>query len=460
MLKRQTLFLLLLLAIGSFAAGDSVSTEYVEKGVFGFGYDEGLSGRVFITDRVSTYLSIGYYMKSPDTTGRNILNEVSLKIGGEYRFLTFDRLAVGAFGEVKEKMIQGEVDAQREDNTFMRYNRWDTSVRLGIRPEFFITPHISLDYKFGIQFDAVGSDYELNEDGSGLKKMDNDYQKLGLYSTDVISKMSPEESYFFNMGLTFYVKNFRECKRCDYDYDSIPNAADKCPKKAEDMDNFEDQDGCPDLDNDNDGVEDKVDPCPTVSEDFDGFEDDDGCPDLDNDKDGIADTDDGCPGDSEDFDGFEDEDGCPELDNDRDGVPDVKDSCVNAVGPIENNGCPISIDSTLAEIVSEGITFASGKTDLLRESYPVMDQIVDLLKNFPPVTLEIQGYTDSSGSAAENQRLSQKRAETVMSYLMTMGIDQSRLTAKGYGSENPIQSNDTPEGRVANRRIEMKRTDI
>lgn len=125
----------------------------------------------------------------------------------------------------------------------------------------------------------------------------------------------------------------------DSDDDGVPNKYDLCPKDPEDMDGFEDQDGCPEPDNDKDGICDPlvtekaqnakyatvcrgIDKCVEVAEDRDGFEDDDGCPDLDNDKDGIPDLKDKCPNDAEDRDGFEDNDGCPEPDNDKDGVCD------------------------------------------------------------------------------------------------------------------------------------------
>jgi outer membrane protein OmpA-like peptidoglycan-associated protein len=186
----------------------------------------------------------------------------------------------------------------------------------------------------------------------------------------------------------------------DTDGDGIMDKDDPCQEQAEDKDNFEDQDGCPDPDNDKDGVNDAADKCPLIAgitdnagcpeeapkdrdgdgivdkadkcgdqaEDYDSFQDDDGCPELDNDKDGIVDTADKCPTDEgpmqnlgcpivdkdgdgtnddkdkcadepEDKDGFQDEDGCPDLDNDGDGVPDGQDKCPEA-GPAENGGCP------------------------------------------------------------------------------------------------------------------------
>jgi hypothetical protein len=98
----------------------------------------------------------------------------------------------------------------------------------------------------------------------------------------------------------------------DTDGDGIPDFRDQCPRLAEDVDGFNDEDGCPDLDNDADGVPDGFDGTPLQMEDYDGFEDEDGVPDLDNDGDGIVDERDMCPNEREDLDGFEDEDGCPD----------------------------------------------------------------------------------------------------------------------------------------------------
>ncbi|HET6148469.1 MAG TPA: thrombospondin type 3 repeat-containing protein [Polyangia bacterium] len=165
----------------------------------------------------------------------------------------------------------------------------------------------------------------------------------------------------------------------DRDHDGIYDVDDHCPDQAEDLDGFQDKDGCPDNDNDNDGIPDAQDKCPNAAEDVDQFEDEDGCPDPDNDKDGITDLDDACPnaaedghgkrptdgcpstsedsdGDGvndtidkcpdepEDRDGFEDADGCPEPDNDNDGIPDNFDNCPNAAedmdGFEDDDGCP------------------------------------------------------------------------------------------------------------------------
>jgi hypothetical protein len=98
----------------------------------------------------------------------------------------------------------------------------------------------------------------------------------------------------------------------DYDEDGVPDVSDECPEEREDMDGFQDDDGCPDLDNDGDGVEDAKDGAPFAAEDLDGFDDEDGVPDPDNDMDGVLDVDDAAPELPEDWDGVEDGDGVPE----------------------------------------------------------------------------------------------------------------------------------------------------
>lgn len=98
----------------------------------------------------------------------------------------------------------------------------------------------------------------------------------------------------------------------DTDGDGIPDFRDRCVRRAEDQDGYQDADGCPDPDNDGDGIPDEIDGAPLLPEDTDGFEDADGVPDLDNDGDGIVDERDMCPDEREDLDGFEDEDGCPD----------------------------------------------------------------------------------------------------------------------------------------------------
>jgi len=134
------------------------------------------------------------------------------------------------------------------------------------------------------------------------------------------------------------------CPELDNDGDDIPDADDPCPDEAEDLDDYEDEDGCPEPDNDGDGINDGYDSCPMTPEDMDGDRDTDGCPDADADQDGLDDDVDQCPNEPEDFDGFNDEDGCPEEDLDEDGVPDTEDECPEEPEDLDGfedaDGCP------------------------------------------------------------------------------------------------------------------------
>jgi outer membrane protein OmpA-like peptidoglycan-associated protein len=131
------------------------------------------------------------------------------------------------------------------------------------------------------------------------------------------------------------------CPDDDNDGDGVADVADRAPMEAEDKDGFKDDDGVPDLDNDEDGILDASDKCPDQAEAKNGYQDDDGCPDeADGDGDGFADPRDTCPADAEDVDGYQDDDGCPEADNDKDGVADAADRCPLVAGVADNGGCP------------------------------------------------------------------------------------------------------------------------
>ncbi len=109
-----------------------------------------------------------------------------------------------------------------------------------------------------------------------------------------------------------------------------------------------------------------------------------------------------------------------------------------------------------AVVALRNIFFEFDKAELKPESYPELDRVVALLQQYPNLKVEIAGHTDNVGSEEYNLRLSQKRAEAVVRYLVSKGIDPSRLIAKGYGESQPIASNDTEEGRALNRRVEFR----
>ena len=290
------------------------------------------------------------------------------------------------------------------------------------------------------------------------KSDNNDYDKDGILNKYDKCPQKPEDEDGF--------KDEDGCPDLDNDGDGILDIHDKCINKAEDIDGFKDKDGCPDLDNDLDGIKDNKDKCPNNPEDMDSFEDEDGCPDLDNDLDGIKDKEDKCPYDPEDKDNFEDEDGCPDLDNDEDGIKDIDDKCPNKPevynGNKDEDGCPDK-GKTLVKInlktnklmILKKVYFKTASAKILKKSYPLLDVVVTTLKNNPDIKVVVEGHTDDRGSAEYNKKLSQRRAESVMKYLIKKGISEDRLFAKGYGEEKPIASNKTKEGREKNRRVEF-----
>ncbi|MEE4215367.1 MAG: OmpA family protein, partial [Bacteroidales bacterium] len=110
------------------------------------------------------------------------------------------------------------------------------------------------------------------------------------------------------------------------------------------------------------------------------------------------------------------------------------------------------------KIVSNGIRFDVGKATLRPESMGVLNEIYKMLSEHPEVNVSIEGHTDSDGDNNMNQKLSEDRAKTVMNQLISMGLPADRLTSKGFGESEPINTNATPEGKAENRRVEFVRT--
>jgi outer membrane protein OmpA-like peptidoglycan-associated protein len=253
----------------------------------------------------------------------------------------------------------------------------------------------------------------------------------------------------------------------DQDGDGLLDEDDQCPMDPEDFDGFEDEDGCPDNDNDQDAVADVTDQCPNVKEDTDGFRDEDGCPDFDNDFDGIADLNDQCANKPEDFDAYQDEDGCPETDNDNDGIADVLDECPNDAedydGDVDEDGCPeerklVKVEGDQIKL-NEKVHFKTAKSDILAQSYPLLNEVAEVLSANSSIKIRIEGHTDSRGSDSYNQKLSNQRASSVVQYLAGRGIGSSRMLSTGFGEERPIEDNATKAGRAANRRVEIHITE-
>ena len=287
-------------------------------------------------------------------------------------------------------------------------------------------------------------------------------------------------------------------KQRDRDNDGIVDADDKCPDTPGVAQFY----GCPDPDTDKDGVCDAwvselgltstfeckgVDLCPTTPGQLAYA----GCSDPDRDSDGVCDKwvahvhlesqfertckdSDLC----EDVPGRAEFKGCPNPDTDYDTVCDPwvtaqnllaefpscagSDECPFEKGLVEHNGCPppkkfIVITETQIEL-KEQFFFATNKTKVLPKSEPLLDEIAEALKENPTIHISIDGHTDSTGKYKSNVKLSQGRAKSVMQELIKRGISKDRMTYAGWGPDKPIDTNDTPEGRANNRRVELNIT--
>ena len=174
---------------------------------------------------------------------------------------------------------------------------------------------------------------------------------------------------------------------------------------------------------------------------------------VDTDGDGVPDHLDKCPNEA----GPVENEGCPYPDRDGDGVLDKDDQCPDVPGTVANHGCPevsVEVIKQLNEY-SKTILFDLGKSSIRKESYAVLQSIVDIMKEYPTTKFEIEGHTDSSCSLKLNERLSKERAASVKDYLVTIGMDAQRLTSEGYGPSRPIADNKTAAGRQQNRRVEI-----
>ena len=239
------------------------------------------------------------------------------------------------------------------------------------------------------------------------------------------------------------VAGLPEFKGCpDTDKDGIQDSADSCPDVA----GLAEFNGCPDTDGD--GIIDSEDECVDVK----GTKIMKGCPDADGD--GVADKDDNCPS----VKGAKENAGCPWPDTDGDGVADKDDKCPTVAGTVANNGCPEVSDEAIKKLndYAKTILFNSGKSTFQKQTYPVLQAITAILKEYPSAKFSIEGHTDSDGSEEMNQKLSASRADAVKAYLIENGISADRLSATGFGEKYPIDSNKTSKGKANNRRVEVK----
>ncbi|WP_394752225.1 OmpA family protein [Crenothrix sp.] len=141
---------------------------------------------------------------------------------------------------------------------------------------------------------------------------------------------------------------------------------------------------------------------------------------------------------------------CSTLDSDSDGVNDCLDQCPGTISgsQVDDKGCPIRLEI-------KGVNFKFDSAELTQNAMSILDGVAESLINYPQKNdIEVQGHTSSEGTNKYNLRLSQRRSQSVADYLSQKGVT-NKLTARGYGEDQPIADNSTEEGREKNRRVEL-----
>ncbi len=301
------------------------------------------------------------------------------------------------------------------------------------------------------------------------------------YMIDVPTGFPNDADPYYNVGAQLGLSfQFGPRERRDTDGDGVHDLNDRCPSTPAGY--AVDRSGCP-MDQDGDGVADAADRCPgtALGDAVDGS----GCP-RDGDLDGVADARDRCPntppgttvneqGCALDADGDAvsdaldtcpntpagarvDERGCP-MDGDGDAVPDGLDRCPNTAAGVAvgDDGCPPLFEQGRTTVVLEGVTFNTASAALTESARFILRRVAESLVAHPEVRVEVAGHTDVTGSRARNLQLSWARAQAVREFLIAQGVPVEQLEARGYGPDDPIDSNATAAGRARNRRVELRR---
>jgi len=411
-------------------------------------------------------LSLGYSTTYDDTTAvadqsfklnksdkaYSQLKGMLIGLTGQYYFLPE--------GDVQPYLVGGvgiDMWSIKQQVSGAKYKFTDLGLKGGVGINFWLLENLALDLQGKITYDIAN----LSTSGDPTR-----------YGDLSVMKNRPFNGYIEpSIGLTYYFGGSP-----DKDKDGIKDKFDQCPDTP--IGALVDQYGCP-LDSDNDGIYDGIDQCADTPKGC--IVDITGCP-IDGDKDGVCDGLDkcpdtpdsvavdvrGCPLDS-DGDGVPDyldkQPGTPKgatvdsngvaLDSDNDSVPDGIDKCPDTAPRIavDEYGCPLAKPLTGKLTLHIEYETASFEPDTV--AIHNLDGLAKTLEAYPDLKIDVNGYTDALGSASGNQKLSQKRADAIRNYLISKGISSERITAQGFGEENPVADNATPDGRQKNRRIEI-----
>ncbi|MCX4246123.1 OmpA family protein [Paraliomyxa miuraensis] len=361
----------------------------------------GIYGGVWFPSR---HLELYASLANMPGVGLQLLKVVAPEVGGRAGYYPSRFLGVE---------LEGGVMPTRTLDTDGRATAWTVRghlvAQLGL---WSITPFLLVGTGvLGMSSEAVPMGLGADQDvaihfGGGAKFYINRWIQLRLDIRDVVSNrvgvgdgLTSSPEILLGLSLTLGRKKEREAEK------ARPGAGDK----------------------DGDGVLDRDDYCVDVF----GVPPR-GCPQVcidDRDGDGLSDPVDKCPDDPESRNGFEDRDGCPD---------EVPPELADLTG------------------IMEGITFDTDKDTIKSSSKTQLDQAVEVMKKYPELRVRVTGHTDSRGPYRHNVDLSQRRAKAVKRYMVVDGgIDKDRIETQGFGPDQPIDTNDTPEGRAKNRRIEF-----
>ena len=376
-----------------------------------------------------------------------------------------------------------------QKSTFLAYG---LDLRLNLRPaENRTVPYLLIGYGAGSSKTTGTPPDELTRGigalGLGvLLNLGSPHAYLRIQARDTWFRERNAKEFGENMALTAGLHWIFGGKPKDTDLDGVPEWKDECPNTP--IGATVDAKGCP-KDSDGDGVLDGIDKCPNTPKGCTidragcpGDADDDGvCDGLDkcaNTPKGATVDASGCPSD-DDGDGVPngidqcpntpkgatvDAKGCP-SDDDKDGVPNGLDKCPGTAPglKVDKDGCPIEVMEKETELLDTGmirlqnVNFETNKADILPESFPVLDIVGQVLKSWPELKIEIGGHTDSRGSDAHNQKLSEARANSVKSYLTQKfpELKPEQYTTQGYGESRPLVPNNSELNMAKNRRVEF-----